>query len=114
MKPRVLFLDHTGSLGGAELFLLDIARHHLGSSLVVLLSDGPFRERLEEANVKVEVLSAPKSVSGVAREGGFGRDLLAIPGVLDLARRVSTLSRDYDLLYANSQKALIVGAIAGK
>ncbi len=114
MKPRVLFLDHTGSLGGAELFLLDVARDNLGSSLVVLLADGPFRERLEEVGVRVEVLPAPGSVSGVAREGGLRRDLLAVPGVVELARRVAKLSRSYDLIYANSQKALIVGALAGK
>lgn len=114
MKPGVLFLDHTGSLGGAELFLLDIARDNLGASLVMLLNDGPLRERLEEAGVRVEVLPAPEAVSGVAREGGFGRDLLAIPGVLSLARRVAKLSRDYDLIYTNSQKALVVGALAGK
>ncbi len=114
MKPRVLFLDHTGSLGGAELFLLDIARDNSESSLVVLLADGPFRERLEESGVRVEVLSAPEAVSGVAREGGFRRDVLAIPGVLGLARRVAKLCQSYDLLYANSQKALVVGALVGK
>lgn len=114
MKPRVLFLDHTGSLGGAELFLLDIARDNLESSLVVLLAEGPFHERLKEAGVRVEVLPAPEAVSGVAREGGFEQDLLAVPGVLSLARRVARMSQNYDLLYANSQKALVVGALAGK
>lgn len=114
MKPRVLFLDHTGSVGGAELFLLDVARHNTNSSSVALLTDGPFRERLERAGVEVEVLPAPEAVSGIAREGGLGRDLLAIPGVLGLARRVAGLVRGHDLLYANSQKALVVGALAGK
>lgn len=114
MRPRVLFLDHTGSLGGAELFLLDIARDNLGTSQVVLFADGPFRERLEERGVEVKVIPAPGAVSGVSREGGLGRDLLAVPGVLDLARRVAKLARDYEVLYANSQKALFIGALAGK
>jgi glycosyltransferase involved in cell wall biosynthesis len=113
MKPRVLFLDHKGSLGGSELSLLDIARDNLETSQVVLLTDGPFRERLEEAGVEVEVLPIPKTVSGISRQGGLGRDLLAIPHVLGLARRVAKLSRKYDLLYANSQKALFIGALAG-
>jgi glycosyltransferase involved in cell wall biosynthesis len=59
-------------------------------------------------------MPAPNKVSGVSREGGLKRDLLAVPGVLGLARRVAKLARGYELLYANSQKALIVGALAGK
>lgn len=114
MKPRVLFLDHTGSLGGAELFLLDIAKDNLGTSQVVLFADGPFRERLEESGVEVKVLPAPGAVSGISREGGMGKDLLAVPGVLDLGRRVAKLARNYEVIYANSQKALFVGALAGK
>ena len=114
MRPKVLFLDHTGSLGGAELFLLDIARDNLGTSQVVLFADGPFRERLEEGGVEVKVLQAPEAVSSISREGGLGKDLLAVPGVLDLARRVARLARDYEVLYANSQKALFIGALAGK
>ena len=114
MRPKVLFLDHTGSLGGAELFLLDIARDNLGTSQVVLFADGPFRERLEESGVEVKVLQAPEAVSGISREGGLGKDLLAVPGVLGLARRVARLARDYEVLYANSQKALFIGALAGK
>lgn len=114
MKPRVLFLDHKAVLGGSELCLLDIARDNLATSQVVLLADGPFRARLEEAGVRVEVLPAPKTVSGTRREASFRRDLLAVPGTLDLARRVAKLSSGYELIYANSQKALFVGALAGK
>jgi len=113
MKPRVLFLDHKGSLGGSELFLLDVAQDNLETSRVVLLSDGPFRKRLEEAGVEVEVLPAPGTVSGISREGGIRQDLLAVPGVLGLALRVAKLSRKYEVLYANSQKALFIGALAG-
>lgn len=114
MKPKVLFLDHTGSIGGAELFLLDIARSHRGTGTVLLLADGPFRKLLEEAGVQTKLLPAPKAVSGVSREGGMGRDLLALPSVVGLARRMAGLARSHDLLYANSQKALIVGALAGR
>jgi glycosyltransferase involved in cell wall biosynthesis len=114
MRPRVLFLDHKASLGGSELCLLDIARDNLATSQVVLLADGPFHARLEKAGVEVEVLPAPTTVSGIPREAGFRRDLLAVPGTFELARRVAKLSSRYELIYANSQKSLIVGALAGK
>lgn len=114
MNPRVLFVDHTGAMGGAELCLLDIARHYDGDQTVLLFSGGPFREALARAGIEVEVLSAPVAVSGVRREGSGLRSLRALPGVLDLARRTARLARRYDVLYANSQKALVVGALAGK
>jgi glycosyltransferase involved in cell wall biosynthesis len=113
VKPKVLFLDDKTTLGGAELCLLDIAQDNLGTSQVVLFADGPYRRRLEEVGIDVEVLPAPKTVSGIAREGRFGRDLLAVPDILRLARRLAKLSRRYELLYANSQKTLFIGALAG-
>jgi glycosyltransferase involved in cell wall biosynthesis len=110
----VLFLDHVGVLGGAELCLLDIALHHADFGKVLLLADGPLRERLERAEVSVEVLSTSPAVSGIRREGGTKQDLRAVPAVLQLSLRVARMARGYDVLYANSQKALIVGALAGK
>lgn len=114
MKKRVLFLDHAGVLGGAELCLLDIARNFEKSCMVLLFSDGPFRQVLERVGVEVEVLPAPSAVSGVKRESGGLRNLRALSGVLRLARETARLARGYDVIYANSQKALVVGAIAGK
>jgi glycosyltransferase involved in cell wall biosynthesis len=113
VKPKVIFLNDKTPLGGAELCLLDIAQDNLGTSQVVLFDDGPYRRRLEEVGVDVEVLPAPKTVSSISREGGFGRDLLAVPDVFRLARRLAKLSRKYELLYANSQKTLFIGALAG-
>jgi glycosyltransferase involved in cell wall biosynthesis len=113
VKPKVLFLDDKTSLGGAELCLLDIAQDNLGTSQVVLLADGQYRSRLEEVGVDVEVLPAPKTVSGISRGGRFWRDLLAVPDVFRLGRRLAKLSRKYELLYANSQKTLFIGALAG-
>jgi len=101
-------------LSGAELVLLDIARHYADSSKVLLFAGGPFCEHLEQAGVAVEVLPAPRAVSEVSREGGGMRDLHAVPGVLKLASRVARLASGYDILYANSQKALVIGALAGR
>lgn len=113
MKPRVLFVDHVGVLGGAELSLLDIARHHRARSRVVLFEDGPFRERLEAAGVRVTVLPAPDALQTVGRDAGWWSDLTAVPGVLGQAWALARQARRYDLLYANSQKAMVVSALAG-
>jgi glycosyltransferase involved in cell wall biosynthesis len=101
-------------LSGAELLLSDLAASYGHSCKVVLFADGPFRERLEKAGVEVEVLPAPPAVKDIRRQAGGLRELRAAPGVLHLSRRLARVARSYDVLYANSQKALVVGALAGK
>jgi glycosyltransferase involved in cell wall biosynthesis len=42
------------------------------------------------------------------------KDLRSLPGVLNLVRQVAREARGYNLLYANSQKAFVVAALAGR
>lgn len=114
MKPRILFVDQSGAPGGGELSLLDIAKHCREACEVVLLSDGPFRALLEEAAVPVTVLPAPPAFSGIGRERGGVRELRALAPILKLARRLAQRAEGHDLIYANTQKAMIVAALAGK
>ena len=75
------------------------------------MADGPFRARLEERGVRTVVLQEAASMQKVKRESripGPG----AVSAVLDTARAAARLARDYDLMYANSQKAFVVGCVA--
>lgn len=114
MMPRVLFLDHTGALGGAELYLLDLVEHRADESHVVLFGEGPFVHRLQEAGVKVEVLARGQSLSRVTRGGGLASATMAVPSIVALVRRVAVRARQCDVVFANSQKALVVGSIAAR
>lgn len=109
---RTLFLDHAAVLGGAELSLLAVTRAWPGPRQVALFEDGPFRDRLTDAGVPVEVVSAGGAVREVSREGGVLADLRAVPGVLRLAARVARRARRADAVVANSQKSFVVGAMA--
>ncbi len=113
MRPRILFVDHVGVLGGGELSLLDIAEHYKERGRVALFAEGPFRERLEQRGIKVEVLPASSAVNAVSREGGIISDLIALPAVLALTWKLARLARACDILYANSQKSMIVAGLAG-
>ncbi len=112
VRHRVLFIDHAGVLGGAELFLLDLAKAYGPAGSVLLLDAGPFQERLHREGVKVELLQAPDAVLGVGRGGKGLAQVLAIPGVVRTACKVARYAKDFDLLFANSQKALVIGAVA--
>jgi len=111
--PRVLFLDHTGALGGAELYLLDVARPYRATSRVLLFETGPFKERLEDAGIPVEVCPAPAAVLDVQKASGWRSALRAVPGLVRLTGQVARRAWDYDLVFANSQKAMLVAGLAG-
>jgi hypothetical protein len=49
----VLFVDHTGVMGGAQHSLLDIAEANREHGVVALLEDGPFASALETRGVRV-------------------------------------------------------------
>lgn len=111
MTARVLFLDHVGELGGAELGLLDIAAAYRHTSHVILMDDGPFRTALEARGVTVSVTPGG-ALHRVRRATKFPGPASLLAG-WEVARQIAKASADYDMLFANSQKAFIVACAAG-
>ncbi|MBD2533942.1 glycosyltransferase family 4 protein [Nostoc flagelliforme FACHB-838] len=114
---RILFLDQSGKPGGAELCLIDIAkpygvgfagRRH--RALVGLFADGSFKDLLQQNNIPVEVL-ATQAIQ-VRKESSLLQGLKSLGQLAPLITKVVKISREYDLIYANTQKALVVGALA--
>ncbi|MCB1277994.1 glycosyltransferase [Prosthecobacter sp.] len=112
--PQVLFLDQTGRLGGAELMLLDIASARAADSEVVLFQDGEFRSALENAGVKTRVLRLDDEASSVNKQAGLLHVLRSIPGIVQLILQTAQASRSFDVVYANTAKALIIGGPAAR
>ena len=112
MKQRkILFVDHTAVLGGAELSLSDLAFAYRQSSQVLLFTDGVLRSRLENAGVKVKLVEASQQVLELRTSGGLNA-LKTIPELWRLADQVAAEAQGFDLVHANSQKAFIVAALA--
>ncbi|PZO55020.1 MAG: glycosyltransferase family 1 protein, partial [Phormidesmis priestleyi] len=107
---KILFLDHSGVLGGAELFLLDIARQYRDSCLVALMAEGSFQARLEQEQIPVRVLS--KQAIRVNRGSNAWQSFTSLKQIVPLVLEVLKLSRDYDVICTNTAKALVVGTIA--
>ncbi|MFO1074190.1 MAG: glycosyltransferase [Geminicoccaceae bacterium] len=112
-RPRILFLDQSGVLGGAELSLLDIARHYRAHGRVVLFQDGPFARKLSEAGIATQVLPPARWLPAARRDSGGLAGLAAACGFLPIVLRLARLARTADLLYANTQKAFVAAALAG-
>jgi glycosyltransferase involved in cell wall biosynthesis len=111
-RPAVLFVDHTGVMGGAQHSLLDIAEANRETGAVVLLEDGLFAAALEAREVRVLRIGGGAALRSVKKSSvlpGAG----AIAAIAHMGRDVARAARSYDLLYANSPKSFLVAALAG-
>ena len=119
---KILFLDHTAVLSGAELSMLNLVqrldRTRFAAS-VLLFADGPLAGALREAGVAVEVLPLGDAVRGAGR-GSLGVGSLAKFGALfssaaytvRLARTIRAAKPD--IVHCNSLKADILGGFAAR
>ena len=107
---KILFLDQSGSLGGAELCLLDIAQPYRDHCVVGLFADGPFKQRLEQQKIPVEVLTT--QAIPIRKGSSLLKSLTSAGQIPSLACNVAAMARGYDLIYANTPKALVIGALA--
>ena len=111
MAPHVLFVCHTGAISGAELVLLDLVQPWAGSS-AFLFEDGPLHQALANQGLKVQVSQRAQGFNQVRRDSSLltvlplGARLVAV--TLELVRA----ARRHDVIYANSQKAFVLSAIA--
>lgn len=110
-SERVLFVDHTGQIGGAELILLDVVAGRENSS-AFLFEDGPLAKALAERKLELIISRWSRGLSQFRRDSKL---LAAAPLAGRLAAitaEIASAARSHDVVYANSQKAFVLAAIA--
>lgn len=116
-RLRVAVLDHTASLGGAELALLRLLNHLRLPGLevrTILFAQGPLADRLRQCGQSVEILLLSPDLAGADRHSA-GRSALTaarnavsvVPFVLRLGRHLRRLQPD--VIYTTSLKADLIG-----
>ena len=109
---RVLMLDQTGQLGGAEFAMLELCERADFDWSAVLFGDGPFKQKLEALGHPVEIISA-SSVVSVRRDSKLKSLIRLVPDLLSMVLRIAKKANAFDVIYANTQKAMVLGALAG-
>jgi glycosyltransferase involved in cell wall biosynthesis len=112
-SPRVLFVCHTGSISGAELVLLDLVRPWAGQS-ALLFEDGPLHQALAACGLNVTISRWGGGLNDVRRDSSFAKVVPVIGAMFGITTEVAQFARKHDVIYANSQKAFVLAAIAAK
>ena len=119
---RILYLDHTGELGGAERVLLDVLPRLDRNRIEPILAASPQGELLDRARalgVEVLPLRLDETARTLSREA-WGLDPLGFVwrarGYLNEAMRLAALMRErrVDALHANTLKAHVLGSLAAR
>ncbi len=121
-RVRVLVLDHTAALGGAELALarlLDALPLGQFQVRALLFADGPLVARLRSSRIGVEVLAVDPDVGSANRMEVvrpscrlLRRTMLSMAFIWQLTRRIRTVQPD--VVYVNSLKAGVLGGLAAR
>ena len=108
LAPKILFIDYTGELAGGQLCLADIAIHLRNRGEVFLFESGPFRELLEKHGVTVRLPRGQTTNLSVRKKSGWFAYLASVPVLISLVFSLARAAQSFDLLYANTAKALMV------
>lgn len=120
-KTRILFVDHTATMGGGEIALLNLVRALQPSRyqpVVLLFSEGPLAEALSASGIECHVLPMAAGVIHARKDELGGGTLLRLKDVastLAMTRRAARFMREANvaLVHTNSLKSdLIAGAAA--
>ena len=109
---RILFIDQTGQLGGAELCLNGIVGHYKTGCSILLLGDGPFARMLRDQGYDVSVLAQATALAQVTKSASV---FTLLRSLWPLAFQVLNLRKHmlgFELLYFNTPKALLNGVAA--
>ena len=121
-RRKVLFLDHTATLGGGELALLQIVSNldkNRYQPTVVLFSEGKLVKQLKDAGIEALVLPLNSEIADTRKDSISPRSLLKVKTVretLAFAFRLARFIRqnNFDLVYTNSLKSDIIGGLAAR
>ena len=119
---RVALVDHTATMGGGEVALLNLATavdRTKVDLLVVLFAAGPLADRLQAAGVPVRICPLDPTVISVRKDTLGGGTLLRVRDglrMLTFARRLAKIFREerVALVHTNSLKSDVIGGIAAR
>jgi glycosyltransferase involved in cell wall biosynthesis len=112
-KRKILFLTHSSRIAGAEIVLQDLAQA-FSNATVFLFEDGPLRAQLVGKGIEVIVADQSRQdLSTIRRDNNLFMASIPVTGAIcSLVKQISQHAKQYDIIYANSQKSFVLAAAA--
>jgi glycosyltransferase involved in cell wall biosynthesis len=118
-RPRIVLLDHTATMGGGEIALLNLARAVDATRfeiIALLLEEGPLAEHLREIGIDVRIEPLDAAIGQTRKEslgaGSFGKLTRSWSFTTRLKRRLREIGPA--IVHTNSLKADILGGVAAR
>jgi glycosyltransferase involved in cell wall biosynthesis len=120
--PKVLFLNHTSTLGGGEIVLYTLVNglFERGMDVCVgLFAEGDLAEKFSATDIPYEVISLDKTVEEIKKDqirAGIAGKVAQVGAVFRSIAKVRRfiLQSGVDIVYCNSLKSDIIGGIAAR
>ena len=109
---RVLFIDHSGEIGGGQLVLEQMATRLPLAVRVAFLSPGPMCDRLADLGIYVTCIRGASGLIALGKETSLVSRLWAMRLLPKLIHQLAGEARQVEVVYANSKKALLPAALA--
>ena len=111
-SPNVLFIDHSAQLGGAELYLRDLVPA-FPDATTLTFEPGELIHALRRQGSRAHVIPGATRLLKVKKRSSWTDILSASLQLPAVVTHVVRAARRHDVVFANSQKALIVAGLAG-
>jgi glycosyltransferase involved in cell wall biosynthesis len=109
--PRVMFVNHTSKIAGAELVLLDLVQPWQRAS-AFLFEDGPLNGAMNQRGLNVIMSRFGRGLSGIRRDRSLWKAAPLAYRLCAIVTEIGYAARRHDVVYANSQKAFVLAALA--
>lgn len=105
MKKKILFVTHSGELGGAESKMLTLIQDTKFECEILILSDGKLAEKAKRLGIKTQTLLMPKLISSL-RKGTKSLDYsFGFSEMKNFLVKYNSRKDDFDFIVCMSQKA---------
>jgi glycosyltransferase involved in cell wall biosynthesis len=120
MRPvRILYLNPTGQLGGAEYSLLDLAAsldRRRFEPVIACLGDGPLVAAAEERGVQAIAVTVPARFARLSLKGRRSGPIALAMSAMSAAPaawQIRRLAAHTDIVHTNGNKAHVLGGLVG-
>jgi glycosyltransferase involved in cell wall biosynthesis len=109
--PKVLFVSHASSVSGAEMVLLDVVPA-FRSAAAFVFEPGTLANELAKRDIPVIASRFGSGLDSIKRDSRLAGAAPFAGRMAGLVAELSLAARRFDVIYANSQKAFVIGTLA--